>query len=413
MAPHGAGAWERFRSCVAFWLAIRAASVLVVHTPGPLGDDASDRGPRSRRSWQLETWELYREEAAKEMGRGQRDQRRGPVPELVESMMNLTKPGMCYASPIAKVFNTNANAKRIEVDFHRGKERAADMKILFVGLVRNAESAVWRSYQALREVGLLFKDYHFFVLENDSDDNTGKKMKRVASQDPRYEFASSTFNLSFEHGLEPTRMARMARLRNSVRKWVESFFSKHPSWKDSLIAMYDFDLNLFHKRSFAPHALFVSLGREAEWDMMCANGLHSIGGTTGVPRKDAIHLQKNLPPRLLPLSGNEFGLHDCFAFRNSKFHTFNSACQKGLDQVLFGQYDLVEVASCFGGLAMYKPQKFLQCKYDESEPDCEHVPFHMCMRSSGSRGRMFMDPLLTTRYGRGIDLECSVELGNA
>merc|ERR1719356_2440392 len=75
-------------------------------------------------------------------------------------------------------------------------------------------------------------------------------------------------------------------------------------------------------------------------------------------------------------------------------------------QPFFSQYDLVPVYSCFGGMAIYKTEKFLSCRYDPSVYDCEHVPLHKCMREKGSEGRMFMDPLLTTSYDGRLSLSC-------
>merc|ERR1711920_888956 len=63
-----------------------------------------------------------------------------------------------------------------------------------------------------------------------------------------------------------------------------------------------------------------------------------------------------------------------------------------------GQGDaLIPFVSCFGALALYNPEAFRLCEYDEAGDDCEHVGFHMCMRRKGMRGP-HLDPYLVTRY---------------
>merc|ERR1740121_1816812 len=84
-----------------------------------------------------------------------------------------------------------------------------------------------------------------------------------------------------------------------------------------------------------------------------------------------------------------------------------------MSDVFFSQYDLVPVHSCFGGLALYRPERFLECQYDPGVYDCEHVVFHQCMRQKGSEGRMFMDPLLTTTYDSWIQIGCYADAANA
>ncbi|CAK0819676.1 unnamed protein product [Prorocentrum cordatum] len=96
-----------------------------------------------------------------------------------------------------------------------------------------------------------------------------------------------------------------------------------------------------------------------------------------------------------------YGMFDCFAFRTKKNDTFNAGeCPMDKEQgmKLWASYDLVPVHSCFGGLALYRPEALFRCRYDPAAYDCEHVPLHQCMRKHGSENRMFMDTLLTTAY---------------
>lgn len=288
---------------------------------------------------------------------------------------------------MSRTFRRHWNQIRENVD--HGKRLASDMKVIFAGLVRNAEKSVVKNYQMLRRLGLHFKDYHFLVFESDSTDDTPYAVSLPSPWDVRYSFRTRILNFSDERGLERPRMLRMALLRNMVRDWIEDFVSTYTDW--DLIVLYDFD-NAVAPRAIPPHAFFNALGRQetrnGDWDMLCANGLRHPCGSTEC----------------------QAGHYDCFAFRDARFDSFDSACQNGLAANMFAQYDLVPVHSCFGGLAMYKTQKFLDCRYNTSAYDCEHVGLHSCMRQRGGDGRMFMDPLLTVIADPITPLVCTADV---
>ncbi|CAK0858462.1 unnamed protein product [Prorocentrum cordatum] len=296
------------------------------------------------------------------------------------------------------------NWKRIDQDVQEGRRHASSLQIVFAGLIRNAESSVWRSYEMLKKIGVHFKDYKFLIFENDSEDKTLQIMSYISSLDPRYEFRSERLSMGDERGLGKSRMARMATLRNFVHNWVREFVGRTHQW--DLVAIYDFDLNAFGAQTFSPHALFAALGRNEtlhnDWDMLCAN---SIRHTPYVPQQ---HVWS--PPDV----GVGVGMYDCFAYRDLHNDSFNGLdCGQTMSDVLFSQYELVPVHSCFGGLALYRPERFLECQYDPDVYDCEHVVFHQCMRQKGSEGRMFLDPLLTTSYDSWIPMGCYTDAASA
>jgi len=242
------------------------------------------------------------------------------------------------------------------------------------------------------ELGQHFADYHFLVFENDSDDLTSQKMKEVASQDAKYEFKSEKLGLEDERNLQVPRMHRMAYLRNRLHAWVADKFQSGQHW--DLIAVNDFDMNLYHQHAISPHGFFAALGRENidSWDMICANSLrHAHWAEADNNEKGSVL---------------KVGYYDCFALRMAGFDEFNQMCEFGATKYMFRSYDLYKVHSCFGGLGLYKPEKFLSCSYDPESADCEHVSMHTCMRQKGGEGRMFMDPMLTTLYDDNIGYKC-------
>merc|ERR1719188_1078163 len=183
-------------------------------------------------------------------------------------------------------------------------------------------------------------------------------------------------------------MRRMAIIRNKLHAWIASFLSTRPDW--DLIMMYDFDLNKFNEVVMSPQQVLGTIGRQEsvndQWDMVCANSIRHHHGKATEP----------------------VGLHDCFAFRRTVGEAQNlEACYQELGKHMFADYSLIPVTSCFGGLALYRPRRFLQCHYDPEVFDCEHVPFHECMVKRGGQGRMYMDPLLSTSYDYKIKRVCA------
>jgi hypothetical protein len=242
-----------------------------------------------------------------------------------------------------------------------------------------------------QRLGSHFKDYHFLLFESDSRDNTVNEMKKLSRNDPRYEFVSQTLNMTPDTSwLAASRMRRLAILRGKVQDMVREFMRTSSTHWD-LVFLYDFKLNLLGNNIISPHAILGSLGRretlDNRWDMMCANSIRHVTGWSGDDR--------------------EWGLWDCFSFRTEHHDEYNiPECKQTIGRTLHSQYELIPVHSCFGGLAMYRPEKFLACTYDPGVNDCEHVGLHKCMREHGSQGRMFMDPLLSTKYDARVQMIC-------
>lgn len=301
-------------------------------------------------------------------------------------ILNFSDAGMCFPPPLKNVVTKNWD--KIERNVEQGRRLAADTKVIFAGLLRNAAEAVFPAYINLMMLARQFKDYHFFLMENDSDDGTPRWLKVVGRTDPKWEFKSEKLALQNDRGVSLARFERMANLRNRLRDWIETHVRQSPGW--DLIVMIDFDIFRYGPFALSTHSFFASLGRpetaRKKWDMMCANGLYQ---------------RQDVP--------NAYGMYDCFAFRTESNDTFNAhwcGASKEVGLKLWEGYDLVPVHSCFGGLTMYRSDAYFKCRYDPSVYDCEHVVLHKCMRDHGSKGRMFMDQLLTTNYDAFVHQRC-------
>lgn len=286
------------------------------------------------------------------------------------------------AEHLADVFQSNRDT--VETAWRRGFVKANRMKLLVAGLIRDGATSLPIILPLIDSLGKYFADYRIEILENDSTDNTTDVLEAMKLELPKLEYQSLFLNTSGDrdgtkNGLMWIRVKRMAQARNLLLQQLQSVMA---DFEPNLVLMVDLDLGSDSAYPFEPDMILASLGRaelENGFDLVCANSLRRYG---------QIH---------------EVGYHDIFALRDQDHLTmdefwavdFNNP--HALARNLFKQHDLIPVRSCFGGLAMYNPKAFCGCDYDETLNDCEHVGFHRCM-TCRNMNRMFVDPLLATRY---------------
>jgi len=123
-----------------------------------------------------------------------------------------------------------------------------------------------------------------------------------------------------------------------------------------------------------------SFSKMDRWDGVCSNGIFTTKGE----------------------------MFDMFAFRettgswrpdgNPDAYLHGKVPVPGVQGIYRAGDELIQVHSCFGGLAFYKMSAVKDCMYDGG--DCEHVPFHACINKNG--GKIFLNPsqmLLYSHYG--------------
>jgi hypothetical protein len=301
-------------------------------------------------------------------------------------------PTICFASHYIGVFEKNREA--IESSWQRGHAKAGKMRLLMSGLVRDGASSLPRMMKVMQQLGAHFASFRVVILENDSTDDTVHQLQKLSRKFPWMTYQSLKLNTTGDRiGFKPAamreRVRRMAHARNLLQTLVGKTMA---SFEPDLIASIDLDLGSESAAPFDPDMAIVTLGREElkdGFDLVCANSLRRYAGEQDV------------------------GHHDVFALRDETHLTMNRdwavewSNPRNVARTLFKQVHLIPVRSCFGGFAFYNPAALCGCDYDEELDDCEHVSFHRCM---GCRGmtRMFVDPLLVTRYEslRVLPQEC-------
>lgn len=250
-----------------------------------------------------------------------------------------------------------------------GRRAAASKCAIFGGVTRNGGAALPRVLAHLRASGALFADYRVVVFENDSDDGTKELLRAAARADPRLLPHSEDLGLPpalARGGFHRSRFRSMARFRSRLLAHMDRAAALACADRPTVYVMADLDL----RHGWRPDALATSFAHpDSEWDAICANGVVN----------DGQHW-------------------DTLALRTPEFNDTRQQAQLDAAHLRFPLWPrLVPVHSCFGGVAVYKPDAFRGCRYPQGD-DCEHVLLHRCMRARG-RGRVFVNPVFLVQYG--------------
>ncbi len=288
---------------------------------------------------------------------------------------------------------------------NKGKQEAYSHKIVIAGITRDNIVDLMTMVKHIEFIGGLFTDYKVILFENDSTDGTKEALQKWASLNDKVKIISKDYNLHKRPSHKFMADARNHYLEELKKKEYSNF---------DLLMIIDMDMSY----GIDERGIYSSLAQIDKWDAVCANGI----------------------------SNKEGKLLDAFAFRNAefpfspkkwhkicltndKFNSWTQKCNEGNNfskgffidfisfRVGFQQYSrfywlkimpqiqknysysspLVEVNSCFGGLALYKIKSINNCLYDSIDNDCEHVSFHDCLKKQ-YKARIFMNPAMIIKY---------------
>eukprot|EP01134_Creolimax_fragrantissima_P003503 CFRG3503T1 len=88
--------------------------------------------------------------------------------------------------------------------------------------------------------------------------------------------------------------------------------------------------------------------------------------------------------------------YDSLAFRDDVFNDVNFRTHQFVSHTPHVDYPYY-VASCFGGLAVYRRESIRACQYDTQTRECEHHTLHKCMARQG-RSRFLFNPTMVVEY---------------
>lgn len=248
----------------------------------------------------------------------------------------------------------------------KGKTRAEKSNILICGIARNTENNVIYDIARINKLRSYFKDSSVFIYENDSSDNTYQVFKTC-----------SDFTILSEKRNPPPftdpkgfdRRHYMAMARNEYLKYAKQYVKTNHV--DFLIIL---DLDLLGGWSY--HGVLNSIG-QPDWDVIGSNGIYYR------PTNRPEHPHTRL-------------FYDTWAFRY--LDKPEPADDKQLNLLRFNRGEpLIKVNSCFGGLAIYRPQ-FLHENIWYNDYDCDHPTLHNKLVERGYE--IFLNPSQITLYNR-------------
>lgn len=239
-------------------------------------------------------------------------------------------------------------------------------RVVICGLARNIADVLPATIERIDALAGRFDDCRVVVYENDSVDATRSLLFQWQTRDSRVHLVAE----DRQDPVNPVarclqRASRMAAYRNRCLDEIRR------RWSDfDAVIVVDLDL----RNGFSVKGIANTFGHDG-WDFVGSNGviLKRIRATLDVPVQ-----------------------YDAWAFR--RHGDFTALSTAAVNAMRFRVGDpLVPVASCFGGLGVYRMPAFLSSRYDGS--DSEHVPFHRGLLEAGFTG-LFLNPSQVTCYGR-------------
>ena len=257
--------------------------------------------------------------------------------------------------------------------------------IYVVGLVRDLGSSIQKEVTRIDEIFSSLGRVSWMLIESDSRDHSLLELRDLVSKMPNFSFRSLG-NLERQ---EPNRIRRLALCRNQYMEFLSGLDrDSKPDW----VAVMDLDgaVPLLSKEIIQKTLL------RGDADAYAANqkgpyyDIYALRATGWVESDPFVEYQELLDRGL-----------------NRKDAYGSAITQKML--VIDSSEPPITVQSAFGGLVLYRAERFLRCIYsavnDDGEIECEHVSLNKNFTDAG--GRLVIDPQLVvagynqhTRYMR-------------
>lgn len=243
---------------------------------------------------------------------------------------------------------------------------AENSSVCILSLMRDCEKIVPFQLSRLEHIGSFFKKSDIFIYENDSSDKTAELLTNWHQSNKGRFVATRTYN--HERCKQDTSLLRRQRMsfyRNTYLKYLN-------------LDLYDYVIICDEPiGGFSYYGILNSLGAiTIDWAVVGSNSLY-YDNHNGVARRLYF---------------------DSWAFDflgEDKGPEYTKEWQEKINSMSYerGQ-ELIEVNSCFGGLAIYKSHWLHNMSYDES--NCDHKTLHSKIRANG--GKIYMNPSQITLY---------------
>lgn len=258
---------------------------------------------------------------------------------------------------------SSADKKEYKDRLIRGAEIALSSKVCITGLARNISAALEKTIPRIERICSMFERATVIIYENDSKDDTLKKLNRWAMGNADVFIETESLGHK-EHKQDRSlsRMEAMSYYRNVLLNYARQ------NHTDFIINL---DMDLVGGYSYK--GILNSLSYNGTFDVIGSNSI-------------IYDLYEGRIRRLY---------YDSWAFRKDQWEPH---MDEEINPLQFHRGEpLVKVNSCFGGLAIYRRKSLLHKDIKYSGPSCEHVELHKRMTDVGF-GRIFLNPSMICLY---------------
>jgi glycosyltransferase involved in cell wall biosynthesis len=267
---------------------------------------------------------------------------------------------------------------------NNGKKKLAESTIIICAIVRDCGKNLQKNIGTMNRICDLAKAYHVIVFENDSVDNTKQVLKKWTEKSKNIHVSLNDFNsitispqtTKANKAFTRTRIEKMAKYRNYYLEYIE----KNQIKADYVIVV---DLDVYNIDS---NGILSSFGMEQDWDCITANG--------SVYSPSVMYRKRYYDTYALVECGMEDKPQTEKSIREAQYQW--AFLKRGQPPI--------KVASAFGGLAIYKKEAIVACRYgvldnmdEKVESRAEHFYLYQQMKKNGY-DKIYINPAMYVRY---------------
>lgn len=267
-----------------------------------------------------------------------------------------------------------------------GNDICKDKKVIFCGICRDVGDVLEKNILRLHRTGRMFKDYHIFLYENDSSDNTVQILNKYKSS--KLNFISTTrsdkdYRQDLNNGKDIwhyNRCCILAECRNHYIDYVNQ--------------LSDFDL-----------LSVVDIDLKGGWSYEgIKHGMHTLYNekSNACVSSYGILSEKTNEKTLEKVDSKNYLMYDSFAFRPLGVTSLHMLRTVSYNHILFNRADdPIKVWSNFGGMAFYKIDAIKNIRYgakqwEEGYVDPDHVVFNRQLIKLNHN--IILDPSMIVSY---------------
>lgn len=278
----------------------------------------------------------------------------------------MTRKNLGYLLIVSSILLFICLLRRQNIELFENSSNLKEYNVIFCGTCRNIEKYVKKSLDNIDKCGEKFNSYKVVIYENDSSDNTRNLLE---------ENKKDNYTYLYEDNIKES--LRTVRLSNGRNKLLNKVREINKNNEYNFMIMLDLDdINSNGKFVESIDSCFKKKG----WDVLTGNQSDKYYDIWAFRKKGLLD-------------------YDCWKeYSNAVKNGMNE--EEAKEKYVFGLFtkfessQLIDVDSAFGGIAIYKlsgvPNNcFYKGTYDDGSEQCEHVPFHKCIKDSG--GKIFIN----------------------